>query len=364
MAIQEFHFRTISWTPRWFNKPKFHFLLHLPSHIRRFGPAVLFATESFESFNAVIRAKSVHSNRLAPSRDIASAFTHNNHVRHLLSSGRHFFRDNDQSQKYSDAFRSLIDHNVHGTFSVRAGMAGVWRQVSTAALSLADEDSPITSYIGVTDKDEQRVGKYNITCLVKSADRYEGTCVLDKCGPCPYGHTEMAQLFPALFSPLTVSCRRGVSVRLANSDLCHLDDWVLFKFDASSTTVPALGHLKEIIVFPGPTTTSTEQPTRTVVLLRHMDIGMCVEPYRMPSISFGNKWVVLDISVSDEVHYSRHYTHSGQHILCTANTQHRCYDHDCATSGLVQVYQERQLTDRTQALVQHQVPDDLILNMA
>ena len=51
-----------------------------------------------------------------------------------------------------------------------------------------------------------------------------------------------------------------MSVRLANSNLCHLDDWVLFKFDASSATVPALGHLKEIIVFPGPTTTSRSSP--------------------------------------------------------------------------------------------------------
>ncbi|KAJ4465772.1 hypothetical protein C8J55DRAFT_410230, partial [Lentinula edodes] len=32
-------------TSRWFNKPKFHVLLHLPDHIRRFGPTMLFATE-------------------------------------------------------------------------------------------------------------------------------------------------------------------------------------------------------------------------------------------------------------------------------------------------------------------------------
>jgi hypothetical protein len=49
------------WTTRWFNKPKFHILLHLPAHIRRFGLAILFATEAFESFNAIIRAKSVHT---------------------------------------------------------------------------------------------------------------------------------------------------------------------------------------------------------------------------------------------------------------------------------------------------------------
>ncbi|KAF8260388.1 hypothetical protein EI94DRAFT_1773711 [Lactarius quietus] len=69
----------------------FHFILHLLAHIRCFGPAVLFATETFESYNAIIWGKSVHSNRLAPSRNIAIAFAHYSRVRHLLSSGCHFF---------------------------------------------------------------------------------------------------------------------------------------------------------------------------------------------------------------------------------------------------------------------------------
>ncbi|KAI5982275.1 hypothetical protein F5J12DRAFT_908289 [Pisolithus orientalis] len=45
IAIQEFLARTACWTPCWFNKPKFHILLHLPEHIHHFGPAALFATE-------------------------------------------------------------------------------------------------------------------------------------------------------------------------------------------------------------------------------------------------------------------------------------------------------------------------------
>ncbi|KIM55165.1 hypothetical protein SCLCIDRAFT_62674, partial [Scleroderma citrinum Foug A] len=44
-AIQDFLAHTAHWTPRWFNKPKFHILLHLVEHIDRFGPAALFATE-------------------------------------------------------------------------------------------------------------------------------------------------------------------------------------------------------------------------------------------------------------------------------------------------------------------------------
>ena len=56
------------WTPRWFNKPKFHIILHLTTHIHQFGPPLLFATETFESFNVVIRGFSIHSNRQAPYR--------------------------------------------------------------------------------------------------------------------------------------------------------------------------------------------------------------------------------------------------------------------------------------------------------
>ncbi|KAF8748600.1 hypothetical protein RHS01_10718 [Rhizoctonia solani] len=37
-------------------KPKFHYLVHLPMYIKRFGPAVLFSTERFKSFHGVFRA--------------------------------------------------------------------------------------------------------------------------------------------------------------------------------------------------------------------------------------------------------------------------------------------------------------------
>jgi hypothetical protein len=62
-------------------------LLHLPEHVRRFGPAILFATESFESYNAIIRGWSIHSNRQAPSRDIANAASYYKSIRHLASGG-------------------------------------------------------------------------------------------------------------------------------------------------------------------------------------------------------------------------------------------------------------------------------------
>ena len=84
-AVQNFLAHTAKWTPCWFNKPKFHILLHLVEHIHQFGPAALFATNAFESFNALIYAKSIHSNHHAPSQDIGHAFAHGSHIWHLLS---------------------------------------------------------------------------------------------------------------------------------------------------------------------------------------------------------------------------------------------------------------------------------------
>lgn len=86
-AINDFLAATALWNTRWFNKPKFHIILHLILHIRLFGPAILFSTETFESFNFVIRARSIHSNRHAPSLDIARSFSHMHAVRHLVSGG-------------------------------------------------------------------------------------------------------------------------------------------------------------------------------------------------------------------------------------------------------------------------------------
>ncbi|KAJ6614498.1 hypothetical protein B0H10DRAFT_1803312 [Mycena sp. CBHHK59/15] len=69
------------------SKPKFHFLLHLPFFIRRFGPAVLFSTERYEAYNAVFRACSIYSNRLTPSRDIAWSFAGIDRVKHVVTGG-------------------------------------------------------------------------------------------------------------------------------------------------------------------------------------------------------------------------------------------------------------------------------------
>ncbi|EFP82632.1 uncharacterized protein PGTG_08828 [Puccinia graminis f. sp. tritici CRL 75-36-700-3] len=76
-AIDIFLRNIIEDSAQWINKAKFHMLLHLPESILRFGPACLFATEKFESYNGILRNASIHSNRQSPGQDIAITFITN-----------------------------------------------------------------------------------------------------------------------------------------------------------------------------------------------------------------------------------------------------------------------------------------------
>jgi len=151
--IDSFLLHAARWTNRWFNKPKFHIILHLPTHIRRFGPAILFATEAFESFNAVIRAKSVHSNRHAPTRDIARAFAQGNRIRDLLSGGMFLLTRESTTGQPALPPKFSKDPNL-------------WQSIGPGPKYLVDSPSTITGYLGLADKKEPAHGKFCI-CMRK-----------------------------------------------------------------------------------------------------------------------------------------------------------------------------------------------------
>ncbi|EGO02631.1 hypothetical protein SERLA73DRAFT_48037, partial [Serpula lacrymans var. lacrymans S7.3] len=70
-----------------FIKAKLHILLHIVENVRQHGPAILFATEIFECFNAIFHMSSVLSNHLAPSRDIAWSCADLERFKHIVSRG-------------------------------------------------------------------------------------------------------------------------------------------------------------------------------------------------------------------------------------------------------------------------------------
>lgn len=116
------------------------------THIRKLGPASLFATEAFESFNAVIRAKSVHSNRQAPSRDIARAFAQGNRIRHLLSGGYFMY-----APPLSEPSNLVSSPSRRVPFSRKKAD---WRTAGLGPLSLVNKSNMVTEYLGIEKRRE------------------------------------------------------------------------------------------------------------------------------------------------------------------------------------------------------------------
>jgi hypothetical protein len=152
-AIDDFLNCAAKWSTQWFNKPKFHILLHLPEHIRRFGPAILFATEVFESFNAVIRQKCVHSNRQAPSKDAGTSFAKGNRVRHMMSGGWFEVKEGDPSYNREGETRCKI---------VFDGEERVFRPAGPGPLAMMVRPTVVSHYIGIRAASEESYGIFTV----------------------------------------------------------------------------------------------------------------------------------------------------------------------------------------------------------
>ncbi|TCD66625.1 hypothetical protein EIP91_001135 [Steccherinum ochraceum] len=299
--IKNFLAAMARWDPQWFNKPKFHILLHLLLHIRRFGPASLFATEGFESFNAVIRTHSVHSNRQCPSRDIGRAFAHGNRIRHLLSGGFMRFRD-----ATIDEISRLVPDK---TLIVDAGEAGLWYPVDELALAMVStdqSDSVVASYLGMNNRQNAHI-------------RY-GRCKPDLLIERSYRETASGQMFPQL---------PGVTeTELASAQwivFSKQQPQVLLPTNTQPASTPTLGRVEEVVFWPPSGAAPGAQSV--FVLIQAGDLLTNIAPYAMPEVKLNGQYFLVSI----------------EFVLCGANLQHP--------------YQ-------TRASIQHQNPDQQILNTA
>uniref|UniRef100_D8QAN3 Uncharacterized protein n=1 Tax=Schizophyllum commune (strain H4-8 / FGSC 9210) TaxID=578458 RepID=D8QAN3_SCHCM len=294
---------TCRFDAQWFNKPKFHMLVHLPEHIRRFGPAMLFATEGFESFNAIIRARSIHSNRHAPSRDIARSMAQSNRIRHLVSGG--FFRIprdvNPSGGLASSASHTLLSPWMDSVSPILPKTH--WRAIGKQPLDLINSQSFTKKFLGIINEDEG-------TSIAGAFERAEA-----------HEKAPQAVYTPQKIGLPSVNCTRG--------------DWVLIA--RRDTDTPQLARIREIVYQHGKS---------HVILVHDYTVGGVHPYYEMPTVHPKPSLRVI----------------SGEDIRCPVSVVHNCKDNQCPLSSTHIVRQESEHTQQRARRVVHHNIDDLILN--
>ncbi len=116
---------------------------------------MLFATEVFESFNAVIRAKSIHSNRHAPSRDIVLAFAQSNRIWHLLSGGLFQL----QMATLATSARSSSTETPIPHQQLFSKQSADWVRVGDGPRQILHSRGPVANYLGLDTPKELIEGK-------------------------------------------------------------------------------------------------------------------------------------------------------------------------------------------------------------
>ncbi|KAI0825275.1 hypothetical protein BC628DRAFT_1320341 [Trametes gibbosa] len=310
-AIDRFLDHTARWTPRWFNKPKFHIIQHLVDHIRRFGPAILFATEGFESFNAIIRGKSIHSNHQAPSRDIAHGFARANRIRHLLSGGVFLLATPDTT---------TLPHPRNGAQYCEDRTQ--WRTAGLLPLAL-------TKPRGTASNPFQNLlpDSAYLSAVANVAGKYL-TTASTRIDVSPY--TTKTHFWP---------CSSAVSTQ---GDVYSPEGWVLWKNPQEDDLF--VGRVAEILqVFASP---ERREGCADTVLLQCFTPSGIMTTYKLPAIR-SSGWKLVPAT----------------DILCTVNVQHNCAKNFCRVTAHRAIYQEREKTSMTRLAIAHAGdPQDIMLN--
>ncbi|KAJ3727646.1 hypothetical protein C8R42DRAFT_572308 [Lentinula raphanica] len=317
-AIDHFLTCTCRLTPRWFNKPKFHVILHLPNHIRRFGPAMLFATEGFESFNAIIRACSVHSNRHAPSKDVAHRMARGNRIRHLMKGG-YIARPQSTASVLNAANASTVTAND-------------WVSVSTSVLSMAkildfggqllglEEDGEETLVAGGFNYVHMSASRLNPITQTKTAGYVSGTVL----GSGPFR-----------------TCEGFVA---QSGDICYEGSWIACMQESAR---PRVGRVIEVLQVPS--TYLEIRDKADYVTIQWAITGEIHPQYHMRRLGLVDECIVIP----------------AKNVLSAVNVQHNCVDCKCPVTRNATQMLEREIVKEKSLAVEHHAPhSDLILNTA
>ncbi|KAI0353117.1 hypothetical protein OH77DRAFT_1522874 [Trametes cingulata] len=291
-AVEDFLAATALWSTQWFNKPKFHLFVHLAFYVDRFGPPILYATEGFESYNFLIRLRSVHSNRHAPSADIGEAFSFLHAVRHLSSGG----------------FVETMD-TASGRASLRQAGEGVTMLV---------HDEVFRHLMGMDG--------------VLDMKRINVAPILSKEPSVVFADTQTAQ---AGFSTMTIASSsivlQGEAVTLTNGDIAWRGGWVLYRElpRQGGQANPRVGQppsaarcarVEEILL------RASDGALLGILLLPAAVSDVLEQPYRMPEVhvtaphervfvSLQDVALIQERQVTDEKTYEIVHRHPEERVL-------------------------------------------------
>lgn len=265
-AIDDFLAATALWNTQWFNKTKFHLFVHLLLHIECFGPAILFATETFESYNLVIRLRSINSNKHAPSLDIARSFSHLHAVRHLVSGGYVLHDTNGEPttpRQAGPGVHSLLNDRE---FIEMMSMSRLFPQSRAGQF--------FRRHMEIHENSHGLSGFYR---PLDPKDTYKDTTAtaLGRSG------LDVGPL-PATVIP----CK---SIVLKNEDHVSVGDYVVLNTSGGRTSLQ-VGRINEILVDP-------LLGQCDGALLTSCTIGDLVLPYRMPACQLQHKQVYARLAV-------------------------------------------------------------------
>ncbi|KAK6966344.1 hypothetical protein R3P38DRAFT_2591130 [Favolaschia claudopus] len=271
-------------------------------NVWRFGLLIRFATEKYEVFNGVFRLNSIHSNRLAPSRDIATRFATMDRVKHLLSGGY-----------WWDSSRSC------------------WIQAGAAVQKILLDDPVFQRHLGWVSPKKIVPGAVKLFPAAKSP-------------PLAWNDTTASKHWLTENPPNPESAwRRGQSLTAQSGDKVAVGSWV-WGLNAEGRSV--IGRITEIL-----------SGARTLVTIEQFICGERPHPeFEWPVLrrpngaeitqGLGNSFIVL----------------SAGSIQFVCSVQHDCRLGKCRPDLSRKEMQEREETSRIVSLIKHADGDHFILN--
>ncbi|KAJ7197752.1 hypothetical protein GGX14DRAFT_573901 [Mycena pura] len=289
-------------------KIKLHLLVHLPGDARAFGPLVGVATEIFESFNAVFRAASILSNHRAPSRDIARQLADQEGVRLRAFGG--WWLDTASNE---------------------------WRRAGPAVREYINKQPRLQKLMGWTTHEDLIPGSVTLAPL---PPREQGKPrsqrpILQFCDTLGFRCVNVAD-FPQVSAATWSQCQKVVA---QSGDSCPLNSWVFFNSPGGHVAPGKLLQILAPVVEQGP-----------IVVLDCFEVAASKHTvYEMPQ---------LVRRLGEATTYLVH----AKDILFIFNAQHDCITGGCAATGSRQIEQERELTNISEAAIEHKGPDIFIIN--